>query len=149
MLSVGHWEDAKGALGPGIFFPYFPLLLLPPFFPFHPLSPQLLHLSCYKHQHEATTGKFQTIKRFRAKKNYRNIKQKILQVIYSKANMKSPSLKYSVYEDTTNVGPVRGLCRHRCLLPCLMTRVQSPGPMWWEEKTNLYKLASDLHKCSM
>lgn len=131
------------------FFSLIPLLLLPPLFPFHPLSPQLLHLSCHEHKHEATTRKFQTIKRFHAKKNYGNIKQKNLQVICSKAHMKSPSLKYGVYEDTTNVGPMRGLCRHRCLLPCMIIRVQSPGPMWWEEKNNSYKLASDLHICTM
>lgn len=63
--------------------------------------------------------------------------------------MKNPFLKYRVYEDTTNVGPLRGLRRHRRLLPCLTTRVQSPGPMWWEEKTNAYKLASDLHICAV
>lgn len=35
--------------------------------------------------------------------------------------------------------------KYRCLLPTLVTRVQSLGPLWWKERTHTYT-CFDTHK---
>lgn len=44
------------------------------------------------------------------------------------------------------LGLVRWLCKWRYMLPSLMTRVQSPGPIWWKEMNDSHRLFSDLHE---
>lgn len=49
-------------------------------------------------------------------------------------------------KQTYSLGLVRCLRRQRCLLSSLITWVQSPEPLWWQERADSYKLSSDLYK---
>lgn len=46
-------------------------------------------------------------------------------------------------------GPARLLSGKRCLLPCLSTKVQSPGSTWWNTTSNPWKQSSDLYSCAV